>query len=159
MWKIRSVAALLALAAHGPPGLARADEAVPLLAPKPVFVPGLYETHSRNSRFKDQDVASRTCFASADFDAFRAETMAQYRASPGFTAACRLSDDRDLPDGFAFAMDCKGTKTVVAFHFSKDLVADTTQTLIVDRPEFSSEILTLSRRLGDCEGQKPGRDT
>ena len=60
---------------------AGAQTPAPLLEAKPIFVPGLYETESRNSAFKDQPVKSKTCIPSADFDAFRDETMAQYRAS------------------------------------------------------------------------------
>lgn len=135
-------------------------EAAPLLAPKPVFVPGLYESESRNSRFQDKPAKGSTCIASADYEAFRRETMAQYEGNPQFMKACRPSDTRDLPDGFAFAMDCKETKIVLTYHFSKDLVRATNQTLIVKRPEYSSEILTLLRRVGECPGQgKPGRGT
>jgi hypothetical protein len=66
----------LALAAS-----ASAQTSAPLLQPKPTFVPGLYETESRNSAFQDQPVKSKTCFTSANFDAFREETMAQYQKS------------------------------------------------------------------------------
>ena len=50
--------ALLALASP-----ARAQTSAPLLEPKPVFVPGMYETEARNSAFKDtpvKDITSRT---------------------------------------------------------------------------------------------------
>lgn len=138
---------------------ALAQTAAPLSGPKPVFTPGLYENESRNSRFQNQGVKSKVCISSADFDAFRNETMAQYQKSPQFLKACRLSDTKSLPDGFAFAMDCKEDKIIIAFHFAKDFVSSTTRTLIVRRPEYSSEILTLSRRVGDCPGQKPtGKD-
>ena len=40
---------------------AGAQTAVPLLEPKPTFVPGLYEAESRNSAFQDQPVKSTTC--------------------------------------------------------------------------------------------------
>jgi hypothetical protein len=66
------VGALLTLAP-----VAGAQTSAPLLEPKPVFVPGMYETESRNSAFQDQPVKSQACIASADFDAFRQETMAQ----------------------------------------------------------------------------------
>ncbi|GJD95970.1 DUF3617 domain-containing protein [Methylobacterium iners] len=141
----------------GTPALAQ--EAAPLLTPKPVFVPGLYETESRNSAFQDQPANGQVCIASADFDAFRRETIAQYEASPQFLKACKPSDTRSLADGFAFAMDCRDSKIVLTFHFSKDLVSSTNQTLITRRPEHSSEILTLMRRVGECPGQaKPGKD-
>jgi hypothetical protein len=130
---------------------------VPLLEPKPVFTPGMYETESRNSAFQGQPVKSTTCIASADFDAFRDETMAQYQASPQFVKDCRLSDTKSLPNGFGFAMQCKGTKTVLTFQFSKDLVSGTIQTLIVDAPRYSSSILTMMRRVGDCPGQPAGK--
>jgi hypothetical protein len=136
---------------------AGAQTSVPLLEPKPVFTPGLYETESRNSAFQDHPVKSTTCIASADFDAFRDETMAQYQASPQFVKDCRLSETKSLANGFAFAMQCKGTKTVLTFQFSKDLVSGTIQTLIVDAPRYSSSILTMMRRIGDCPGQPTGK--
>jgi Protein of unknown function (DUF3617) len=136
---------------------AGAQTAVPLLEPKPSFVPGLYETESRNSAFQDQPVKSETCILSADFDAFRDETMAQYQRAPQFAKDCRLSDTKSLSNGFAFAMQCKGTKTILTFHFSKDLVSSTIETLIVDSPKYSSSILTMMRRIGDCAGQAPGK--
>ena len=136
---------------------AGAQTAVPLLEPKPVFIPGMYETESRNSAFKDRGIKSKTCFASADFDTFRDETMAQYQKAPQFVKDCRLSDTKSLSNGFAFAMACKGVKTVITFHFTKDLVSSTIETLIVDRPKYSSSILTLSRRVSECPGQMPGK--
>jgi hypothetical protein len=146
---------LIAVAAFG----AHAETAAPLAGPKPVFTPGMYENESRNARFQNQGVKSKVCIASADFDAFERETLEQYRKSPQFMKACRLSPTKPLSDGFAFAMDCRGDKTIIDFHFSKDFVSSTIRTLIAARPEFSSEILTLSRRVGDCPGQKPvGRD-
>lgn len=135
--------------------VARAQTSAPLLEPKPPFVPGLYETESRNSAFQDQPVKSKTCIASADFDAFRNETMAQYQKAP--PNGCQLSDTKSLPNGFAFAMQCKGSKIILTFHFSKDLVSSTIETLIVDAPKYSSSILTMMRRVGDCPGQAPGK--
>jgi hypothetical protein len=132
---------------------AHAQTSVPLVEPKPTFAPGLYETESRNSAFPDQPVKSRTCITSRDYDAFRDETMAQYQKSPQFVKDCRLSDTRAIKNGFAFAMQCKGTKTVLTFEFGKDLVRDTTDTLIEAAPKYSSSILTLMRRVGDCPGQ------
>jgi hypothetical protein len=136
---------------------AGAQTSVPLLEPKPVFVPGMYETESRNSAFQDQPVKSQACIASADFDAFRDETMAQYQKSPQFVKDCRLSDTRSLPNGFAFAMQCKGTKTILTYRFGKDMVSGTIETLIVNAPKYSSSILTMMRRVGDCPGQQHGR--
>ena len=136
---------------------AGAQTAAPLLEPKPTFVPGLYETESRNSAFQDQPVKSKTCIGSADFDAFRDETMAQYRKAPQFAKDCRLSDTKSLNSGFAFAMHCEGTKTIITFRFSKDLVSSVIETLIVDAPKYSSSILTMMRRVGDCPGQAPGK--
>ena len=138
------------------------QDAAPLLTAKPTFVPGLYETESRNSAFKDMGEAgaakSRVCIASADYEAFRRETLSQYTGDADFLKRCKLSDSRDLADGFAFAMDCKESKIVLTFHFSRDLVSSTTQTRTPSRPQFASEILTLSRRVGECDGQpKPGR--
>jgi hypothetical protein len=54
-------------------------------------------------------------------------------------------------------MQCKGTKTILTFHFAKDLVRSTIETLIVDRPKYSSSILTMMRRIGDCPGQATGK--
>jgi hypothetical protein len=139
------------------PSAAGAQTAAPPLEPKPVFVPGIYETESRNSAFQDQPVKSRTCIGSADFDAFRGETTAQYQEAPQFSNDCQLSDTKSLTNGFAFAMQCKGTKTILTFHFAKDLVSSTIETLIVDAPRYSSSILTMMRRIGDCPGQAPGK--
>ena len=136
---------------------AGAQTAVPLLEPKPTFVPGLYEAESRNSAFQDQPVKSTTCIPSADFDAFRDETMGQYQKAPQFVKDCRLSDTKSLANGFAFAMQCKGSKTILTFRFSKDLVSSTIENLIVDMPKYSSSILTMMRRVGDCPGQAPGK--
>jgi hypothetical protein len=148
--------ALLALATL--PLGAHAQEAAPLLTLKPVFAPGLYETEARNSHFQSQGVKSKTCIASADFDAFRREQIEQYRKSPQFSKTCRLSESKLLPDGFAFAMDCKETRIVEAVHFSKDLVRTTMRTEILAYPAASSDILILMRRLGDCPGQASGKD-
>jgi hypothetical protein len=137
--------------------VARAQTAAPLLEPKPAFVPGLYETESRNSAFQDQPVKSKTCLGSADFDAFRNETMAQYRQAPQFSNGCQLSDTKSFPNGFAFAMQCRGSKTILSFRFAKDMVSSTIETLIVDAPKYSSSILTMMRRVGDCPGQTPGK--
>jgi hypothetical protein len=136
---------------------ARAQTVVPPIEPKPVFAPGLYETESRNSAFPDQPVKSRTCIASSDYDAFRDETMAQYQKSPQFVRDCRLSDTRPLKNGFAFAMQCKGTKTSLTYEFEKELVRGTIDTLIEAAPKYSSSILILMRRVGDCPGQEQGK--
>jgi hypothetical protein len=136
---------------------ARPQTAVPLIEPKPAFTPGLYETESRNSAFQDQPVKSRTCIASRDYDAFRDETMAQYQKSPQFVKDCRLSDTRTIKSGFSFAMQCKGTKTVLTFEFGKDLVRGTIDTLIESAPKYSSSILTMMRRVGECPGREPGK--
>jgi uncharacterized protein DUF3617 len=136
---------------------ARAQTSAPLLEPKPPFVPGLYETESRNSAFQDQPVKSTICIASADFDAFRNETMGQYRKAPQFSNGCQLSDTKSYPNGFAFAMQCKGSKVILTYRFSKDLVSSTIETLIVDAPKYSSSILTMMRRVGECPGQAPGK--
>ena len=136
---------------------ARAQTSAPLLEPKPVFAPGMYETESRNSAFQDQPVKSQTCIASEDFDAFRQETMAQYQKSPQFVKDCQLSETRTLPNGFAFAMQCKGSKTILTFRFGKDMVSSTIENLIVSAPKYSSSILTMMRRVGDCPGQQQGK--
>jgi hypothetical protein len=136
---------------------AGAQTSAPLLEPKPPFVPGLYETESRNSAFQDQPVKSKTCIESADFDAFRVETMAQHQKAPQFANGCQLSDTKSLSNGFAFAMQCKGVKTILTFNFAKDMVSSTIETLIVDAPKYSSSILTMMRRVGDCPGQTPGK--
>ena len=100
---------------------------------------------------------SQSCIASADFDAFRQETMAQYQKSPQFVKDCQLSDTRTLPNGFAFAMQCKGSKTILTLRFGKDMVSSTIENLIVSAPKYSSSILTMMRRVGDCPGQPSGR--
>jgi hypothetical protein len=136
---------------------AGAQSSAPLLEPKPVFAPGMYETESRNSAFQDQPVKNQSCIASEDFEAFRQETMAQYQKSPQFVKDCQLSDTRTLPNGFAFAMQCKGSKTILTFRFGKDTVSSTIENLIVSAPKYSSSILTMMRRVGDCPGQTSGR--
>jgi hypothetical protein len=133
------------------------QSSTPLLEPKPTFMPGMYETESRNSAFQDQPVKSQTCIASEDFDAFRQETMAQYQKSPQFVKDCQLSDTRTLPNGFAFAMQCKGSKTILTFRFGKDMVSSTIENLIINAPKYSSSILTMMRRVGDCPGQASGK--
>jgi hypothetical protein len=141
---------------------AQAQTSVPLLEPKPVFEPGMYEAESRNSAFQDHPIRSRTCVASADYDAFRDETMAQYEKADNIKNGCKLSDIKALKSGFAFAMQCKGTKTVLTYEFGKDdtgkpLVRGTIQTFIQPAPKYSSSILIMMRRVGDCPGQLPGK--
>lgn len=137
-----------------------AQDAVPLITPKQVFVPGEYETESRNSHFQNQPAKSKTCVASIDFDHFRDETLQQYQSSESFNKSCTLGETRSMPDGFAFAMDCNGAKTIITFRFAKDLVSQTIETLITGYKAASSSILTMMRRVGDCPGQKvPGKDT
>src|SRR4051812_46290506 len=112
---------------------ARAEDkpqSVPLLGPKPVFVPGMYESESRNSHFQSEPVKSKACVASADYDHFLSDTMAQYGAAPQFAKSCALSQTGQLPNGFALAMACPGVKTVVTYRFSKDLVAMTIENFI-----------------------------
>jgi hypothetical protein len=138
---------------------ANAQTSVPLLEPKPVFVPGMYETEARNSKFKDQPVKSRTCVPSADYDAFRDETMAQYATADNIKVGCTLSETKALKNGFAFAMQCKGSKQVLTYEFGKDssgqdLVRGTIQTFMKDAPKYSSSILIMMRRVGDCPGEK-----
>ena len=141
---------------------ARAQTSVPLLEPKPVFVPGMYETEARNSAFKDTPVKSRTCVASADYDAFRDETMKAYNSADNIKVGCTLSETRTIKNGFAFAMQCKGTKTILTYEFGKDgdgaaLVRGTIQNLIAAAPKYSSQILIMMRRVGECPGQTPGK--
>ena len=140
--------------------VASAQTSVPLLEPKPVFVPGMYETESRNSAFPNHPVTSKTCVPSADYDAFRDETMAQYEKADNVKKDCKLSDTRTIKNGFAFAMACKGTKTVLSYEFGKDgtgtaLVRGTIQNLIEAAPKYSSKILIMMRRVGDCPRQAP----
>jgi hypothetical protein len=139
---------------------ADAQDSVPFAGPRPVFVPGLYRTESRNSHFQNQPVTARVCVNSVDFDHFLDETLRQYQSSADFNKSCALGETRRMPDGFAFAMDCKGSKTIIPFHFSKDLVAQTIQNLILAHKSASSSILTMMRRVGDCPGQTPpGKET
>ncbi len=131
---------------------ARAQSTAPSNEPKPVFAGGLYESESRNSAMPDQPVKSRICLAPADYDAFRDDTMAQYRGSPALKD-CHLSETKTLKGGFGFAMECQGTKTVLAYAFEKDLVRFTIDTTIESAPKYSSSILTTMRRIGDCPAQ------
>jgi len=134
--------------------LAEDAQSAPLLGPKPVFVPGLYETESRNSHFQGEPVKAKVCIASADFDHFLAETMAQYRSALQFSNGCALSQTASLANGFALAMACPGVKTVMTYRFSKDLVAQTIENFIKSAPSASSSILTMMRRVGDCPRQE-----
>jgi hypothetical protein len=139
---------------------ANAQDSVPFAGPRPVFVPGLYETESRNSHFQNQPVTAKVCINSADFEHFLDETLRQYQSSGDFNKNCTLGETKRTPDGFAFAMDCKGSKTILTFHFSKNLVAETQQNLILAQKSASSSILSMMRRVGDCPGQPPpGKET
>lgn len=135
------------------------EQAAPLLEPKPVFIPGQYETESRNSRFPKQPAKASVCFDSQDFESFRRETMRQYLESKRLSAVCRLSDDKRTPKGFAFAMDCGRTKVIASIEFEKDFVRDHTRTIIQGAPQASSDILTLMRRTGECKDGSSGRKT
>jgi hypothetical protein len=158
--KCLAVSSLILLAAA--PAARAQTTSAPLLEPKPTFVPGMYETEARNSAFKDHPVKSRTCVASADFDAFREETMAQYQKADNIKNGCTLSDTKTIKNGFAFAMQCKGTKQVLTYEFGKDetgrpLVRGTIQTLMLEARKYSSSILIMMRRVGDCPGQEKGK--
>ena len=83
--------------------------------------------------------------------------MAQYQKADNIKNGCTLSDTKTLKSGFAFAMQCKGTKTVLTYEFGKDLVRGTIQTLIQPAPKYSSAILIMMRRVGDCPGQEKGK--
>lgn len=136
-----------------------AQDAVPLMTPKPVrsrYVPD----RKSEQPFQNQPVTSKTCVASVDFDHFRDETLEQYRSSESFNKSCTLGETKNMSDGFAFAMDCKGAKTIITFRFAKDLVSQTIETLITGHKAASSSILTMMRRVGDCPDQKtPGKNT
>ncbi len=134
-----------------------AQTAAPLLEPRPLFVSGYYETESRNSHFPKSGPKAKVCISSVDFDAFQKETIDQYKASPQFMKACRLSSNLQTKDGFAFAMDCGRTRVTSVFHFSKDMVVDETRTEILDSPKTSSNILTIMRRVGECPDGQSGR--
>lgn len=141
---------------------ARAQTSVPLLEPKPTFTPGMYETEARNSHFKDTPVRSRSCVASADFDAFRDETMKAYVTADNIKVGCALSETKTIKNGFAFAMQCKGSKQVLTYEFGKDekgdqLVKGTIQTFMQAAPKYSSSILIMMKRVGDCPGTQPGK--
>ena len=94
--------------------------------------------------------------------AFRDETMAQYGKADNVKKDCALSDIRTIKNGFAFAMACSDTKTVLTYEFGKDadgreLVRGTIQTLIKAAPKYSSSILIMMRRVGECPGQTPAK--
>jgi hypothetical protein len=143
-------------------GAATAQTSVPLLEPKPVFVPGMYETEARNSAFKNHPVTSKTCVPSADYDAFRDETMKAYNSADNIKVGCTLSETKTIRNGFAFAMQCKGSKQVLTYEFGKDadgreLVRGTIQTFMQAAPKYSSSILIMMRRVGECPGQTPAK--
>ena len=70
---MRSTAAFALLALSALP--ATAQDSLPFAGPRPVFVPGLYQTESRNSHFQNQPVTAKVCVSSTDFDHFRDETL------------------------------------------------------------------------------------
>ena len=86
----------------------------------------------------------------------RTVTSGELPKADQFKNDCRLSNTKALKNGFAFAMQCKGTKTILTYEFGKDLVRGTIQNLIEAAPKYSSQILTMMRRVGDCPGQ-PGK--
>jgi hypothetical protein len=149
---VRAFLAALAVMFVAP--IAAAQNAAWIHGPKPAFAPGLYESESRNSHFQNQPSKATVCIASADFDAFRADTMTQYRSAPQFSNGCSLSETAQMTDGFAIAMACKGVKTVITYRFSKDQVASTIETVILQHKAASSSILAMMRRVGDCPGQR-----
>lgn len=65
----------------------------------------------------------------------------QYQKAPQFSKDCRLRDTKSLTNGLAFAMQCKGTKTILTFHFAKDFVRSAIETLIVDAPNILPQSL------------------
>ena len=75
-----------------------------------------------------------------DFDAFRDEASA---IPEGAAILERLPTPRhkSLTNGLAFAMQCKGTKTILTFHFAKDFVRSAIETLIVDAPNILPQSL------------------
>jgi hypothetical protein len=157
---VRLLAASLLLFALAAPAHAQTTSA-PLLEPKPVFVPGMYETEARNSAFKNHPVTSKTCVPSADYDAFRDETMKAYVTADNIKVGCTLSETKTIKNGFAFAMQCKGSKQVLTYEFGKDadgkeIVRGTIQTFMQASPRHSSSILIMMRRIGECPGQMPG---
>ena len=121
----------------------------------PVFIPGLYQTETRTSAAPEEGIKRTDCLASIDYDAFRRETIARYLKQPQFTKVCSLSAAKPIAGGFAFAMDCDGAKSIIAYEVAKGFVSSTTRTIVAARPEYSSTILTLSRRVGDCKGRTP----
>jgi hypothetical protein len=127
---------------------AGAETAAPLPEPKPTFSPGMYETEARNSALPNAPVKSRLCIASADYDAFRDETIGQYRKSDLLKQGCKLGDAETLKNGFGFTWQCPGTKSTLTYEFSKDLVRQTIEVLVAAAPKQS--ILTMMRRVGDC---------
>ena len=71
-----------------------------------------------------------------------------------FKQECRLGDMSEVKNGFTFWMQCQGTKSTLTYEFEKDLVRNTIQLLNADAPKYSSSILILMRRVGDCPDQK-----
>lgn len=115
------------------------------------FKPGMYATESVNSKFPDQPVKADVCVTSANFEAFRDETLEQYRKSPQFNAACKLGEVEGTADGFRFSMACDGANHKLDFKFAKDdTVTQIIETEIVQMPEMSSTATTIMRRTGDC---------
>jgi hypothetical protein len=74
-----------------------AQDSVPFAGARPVFVPGLYETESRNSHFQNQPVTAKVCVNSVDFEHFLDETLRQYRSSADFNKSCALGETTAFP--------------------------------------------------------------
>lgn len=121
--------------------------------PPPSFTPGLYETESSNSALPGQAVTSKVCMPAADYAAFRDDIMAQNRKAPQFQHECHLSDVNEVKNGFTFWMQCEGTKSTLTYEFEKDLVRNTIQ-MVMDTPKYSTSIVIVMRRVGDCPDQK-----
>jgi hypothetical protein len=88
---MKSVLAGRALALLVAP-IASAQNSAWIHDPKPVFVPGLYESESRDSHLQKLSKA-QVCIALVDFDAILAETTAQYRYAPEFSKWCGAQRD------------------------------------------------------------------
>ena len=134
---------------------ASAAQAQTAPADAPVFVPGLYESESRNLDLPGPPVKSTVCIALADYAAFRAKTMADYRNGPQiFKQDCRLGTDTSVPNGFTLSMQCQGVKSVLTYEFEKDQVRLTILTLMGNATKPMATIITTMRRTGDCPAAK-----
>ncbi len=119
---------------------------------QPVFTPGIYQSESRNSKFPDTGAKTAVCISSASAEDFINDTRKQYESTPHFLKACTLGPTMRVYQGYAFAMDCKGSGQLLTFRFTGDLIISEIATQITRSKKHSSTSVTFLKRVGNCSG-------